>query len=139
MTVHYLLQNVEFNANARNNEVIANAFKRATIHCDECEYPQNAARFRMFLHVYIKAKLKLHRISRKTSHQDHCNYRYCNNCINMNNQILEVSKKVSHNRWFLKRYWPCKTCIAKYNPTGRWNYPLPSEPEGQEFINVQLD
>lgn len=143
MSATVIFNEVEEQANSRNGEVLAKAFKRATICCEDCAYPQNADTFRNWLHDHIKAKITLHRSQQRqlVYHRTyHCSGVYrCQRCFDLNSAILEASKEARHTKHFLKKYWPCAGCIAKYNPTGRWNHPPTSNPEGQEFIDVRFD
>lgn len=141
MAVPAIFSKINYQANLRNAEVLANAFRRATIFCENCKYPQNSIKFREWLHQHIKAKVDLHRAEK---HQDwhqayNCKFLSCKRCGDLSKKILELSKEVRHTKYFLKTYWPCEDCITKYNPTGRWNHPPTSNPKGQEFINVRFD
>lgn len=130
MTAQAVFADAARRADEQNGAVIAIAFRRASVCCPDCKFPENVAEFRSLLFDYTELKKQIHRVIKR----DWCNlwrhstlgYHY----VDANS--LESRARTARRQ--LTEIWPCQACTERFNPTGKYKYPGFSKPEPRGFL-----
>ena len=143
MTVAQTLERIHETADERNAEVIGEAFRRASIRCEHCNYPQNAGRFSGLLHDYTRARIDLHHAWRRYHRQieedpesQHACYWRMGKFDYARDHRNSLHRRLVLLRSELADIWPCDECIKAFNPTGKMKdiYPPRNAPKGKGFV-----
>ena len=146
MILEQLTAEANIMAAERNGEILDAAFKRASIECPHCNFPQNCGRFRRLLYHYTRLKIKLHRMRQayNSSILDRWGecyrslWRYKNEREYGRSEQNALYREVMSERRDLQEIWPCDECRLRYNPTGRRNdcYPEFNQPQTKGFLEL---
>ncbi len=115
-----LLKEVNRRVTANLHIVVFDALRQTSILCPNCDYPQNAERFRTALACYTHARCKV------THEQKKLDEIYGMGVINFPRASSSLLRALQINtgaiRKELESIWPCVECMKKFNPTGRRIY-----------------
>lgn len=113
---------VKIVADANNDKAILNAVINSQLSCEACSYPQNAKEFNRILGEYVKLRKLITKRSRYlevigVDLEGEITY---DRLIVLQGKAKHLVKVLQRE---LKQYWPCKTCIERFNPTHKPAFP----------------
>jgi hypothetical protein len=117
-------------ADEQNGSVISLAFRRASVHCPSCAFPENVADFKSQLRDYTELRQAEHR-ARKSYW---CSFYRYGTLYQRYTSPAILGCRADELRRRLEKIWPCQDCITRYNPTGKIKYPRFSAPKQKAFI-----
>ena len=120
---------------AANAGVVDRAFRRASVRCPDCDYPQNAERFARLLDAYVSAKLRARRV-RLDLERHYYGIRIDARELSLNADLADALLQARRLRDELEKIWPCEACLKRFNPVGRHRLPKPSLPKEQGLIHA---
>jgi len=103
---------VDVGTSLKNGQIIGDAFRRASLNCPKCQYPNNATEFDRLVGDYIWLKLAVHRMGNTPSYHAH---RFLIPLSERERRYIRATEVHAE----LLKYWPCEDCIKMFNPTGR--------------------
>jgi hypothetical protein len=141
MSTIELLDDIGVAADLSNGAVISEAFRLASIGCDECFFPKNASEFRMLLRCYTRVKIKIHR-ARRAFNDDYPSRGFWHGRY-LEKEAMSFAAAHRSEYWREARalrdqlsvIWPCLDCMERYNPTCRKAHGYDFNfPQGKGFI-----
>lgn len=113
MIADEILTSVQQAADLRNLDVMRLAWRRVGIRCANCNFPENAERFIIFLQQYVDARLNQHHAIRRWDRDAEDGVSSCRTY----QAIVEWTDKANILRRHLIAIWPCEECVLRFNPT----------------------
>jgi len=126
---------IEVGAALDNGHVIGEAFRRSSVTCPKCNYPQNSAEYEKLLGERIVLQVKFHRLLKRVEGRWHGRDIYPSKPSTKTLQEYQhVHAQLHLIKTRMQQIRPCSTCRKRFNPTRRVRHCLFNLPKKQEFI-----